>query len=353
MTGAEAAVMVARTLGLFGTTGQPEAGPLKPDHWASSLYNWLVNQGLVSAQSNPEGTLTVGEAADFLARVFGNDPRAVEVMEKSRQAQANVKAVRVKTHMDMAMQPRAEMANQVPILSGSGEMSMEVVFPATIHQVARWRFEATGGPAAKDEQRLPELEMEQYLVGGKMYMKMTDPTTGKAEWMRLPGSAAPDLEALMKESLEASRLSGGRIPEELKPYFHYQLLGATEKDGRKVFEIAYYGRIDDLAAFFKLAVPESMRGTLDGLQFERSLDEAGKLIKSISYWGRDYINADNYLPCGGELKTVLSFADRFQDEVVPFELIEVRTRVEEYAYGDQIKVELPPEALQAREMPQS
>lgn len=353
VTGAEAAVMVSRTLGLFGTTGHPEAGPLKPDHWASLLYNWLMNQGLVSAQSNPEGTLTVGEAADFLARVFGSDPRAVEVIEQSRRAQADVKAMHAKTRMDMILQPRAGMANQVPILSGSGEMSMEVVFPATMHLVARWRFETTGGPSTKDEQKLPELEMEQYLVGGKIYMKMTDPATGKADWMRLPEGATPDLEALMKESLEASKLSGGRIPEELKPYFHYQLLGTTEKDSRKMFEIAYYGRIDDLAAFFKLAIPESMRGTLDGPQFERSLAEAGKLIKSISYWGRDYIDADDYLPYGGELKTVLSFADRFQDEVVPFELIEVRTRVEKFTYGDQIKIELPPEALQAREMPQT
>lgn len=54
VTGAEAAVMVARTLGLFGTAVQPEGGPLEPDHWASSLYNWLVNQGLISARSNPK-----------------------------------------------------------------------------------------------------------------------------------------------------------------------------------------------------------------------------------------------------------------------------------------------------------
>lgn len=351
VTGAEAAVMVARALGLFGTPGQPEAGPLKPDHWASSLYNWLVNQGLVSARSDPEGKLTVGEAADFLARVFGSDPQAVDIVEKSGRAQAGVKAVRFKSNIDMVMQPRAGMVGQVPVLSGSGQISAELVLPVTMHQVARWRFEATGGPAAEGG-LLPELETEQYWVGGKMYMKMTDLATGKAEWMRLPENALPDLEALMKESLEAGKMGAGGIPEGLKPYFHYHLLGIAEKDGRKVFEIGYYGRIDDLVAFFKLAVPESLRGTLDGLQFERSLDEAGKLVRSISYWGRNYINADDYLPRGGELRTVLSFADRFQGEVMPFELIEMRMRVEECAYDEQIKIELPPEALQAREMPQ-
>jgi hypothetical protein len=87
--------------------------------------------------------------------------------------------------MGMVMRPRAGMAGQVPILGGSGEMTIEMVLPATMHQVSRWQFEATGGSAAKGRQ-LPELEMEQYLVGGKMYMKMTDPATGKAGWMRLP-----------------------------------------------------------------------------------------------------------------------------------------------------------------------
>ncbi len=348
VTGAEAAVMVARTLGLFGTTGQPEAGPLRPDHWASSLYNWLVNQGLVSARSDPEGKLTVGEAADFLARVFGSDPRAVDIVEKSRRAQADVKAVRLKSNIDMVMRPRAGMADRVPVLQGTGQMTVEMILPGTMHQVGRWRFEATGGPAAEGG-RLPELEMEQYWVGGKMYMKMTDPATGKTEWIK---SAVPDLEALMKESLKASKMGGGGIPEELKPYFHYQLLGTAEKNGHRVFEIGYYGRIDDLTTFLQLAVPESLRGTLGGPEFERALREAGQLVKSISYWGRDCIRADDYLLHDGELKIVLSFADRFQGEAMPVELIEMRMRVEECAYGDQIKIELPPEALQAREMPQ-
>ncbi|MHB1042831.1 MAG: hypothetical protein ACYC0Q_08345 [Eubacteriales bacterium] len=69
------------------------------------------------------------------------------------------------------------------------------------------------------------------------------------------------------------------IPEELKPCFHYQTLGTTEKNGHKVHEIGYYGRIDDLDAFLKAAMPESLRGTLGGPEFEKSLGEAGKKRK--------------------------------------------------------------------------
>ncbi|MEW6275912.1 MAG: hypothetical protein AB1556_12500 [Bacillota bacterium] len=157
------------------------------------------------------------------------------------------------------------------------------------------------------------MEVEQYLVDGKMYMKMTDPVTAKAGRVRLLESAFPDTEALLKQNLGAKI----GIPEELKPYLHYQLLGTAEKDGRKVHELGYYGRIDDLTAFLKAALPESLRGSLGGPEFEQSLTQAGKLIKSISFWGREEINADDYLPRAGEMKVVLSFSDRFQEEAVP------------------------------------
>ena len=276
-----------------------------------------------------------------MARVFGSDPQAVDIVEKSRKAQAALKAMRCTVNMEMMMQPRAAMAGKLPPMKGSGQVSMEMVLPATMHQVARWRFTAAG----KDQQ-IPEVEVEQYLVDGKMYMKMTDPATGKAGWVRLPEGAVPDMEALLKQNLGAKI----GIPEELKPYLHYQLLGTAEKNGRKVHELGYYGRIDDLTAFLKAALPESLRGSLGGPEFEQSLNQAGKLIKSISFWGREEIGADDFLPRAGEMKVVVSFNDRFQNDAMPVELIEMRIQVQDYAYGDQIKIELPPEARQAREM---
>ncbi|MEW6276382.1 MAG: S-layer homology domain-containing protein [Bacillota bacterium] len=342
LTGVEAAALTARTLGLFKVPGEPQAGPLAAGHWGSSLYNWLVNQGLVSERSNPEDVLTVDEAADFLARVFGSDPQAVDIVEKSQKAQAALKAMRCTVNLEMMMQPRAAMAGKLPQMKGSGKISMEMVLPATMHQVARWRFTAAG-----TEQQIPEVEVEQYLVDGKMYMKVTDPATGKAEWMRLPEGAVPDLEALLKQNLEAQI----GIPEELRPYLHYQLLGTAEKNGRQVHELGYYGRIDDLTAFFKAALPEALRGSLGGPEFEQSLTQAGKLIKSISFWGREEIGADNFLPRAGEMKAVVSFNDRFQEEAMPVELMEMYIRVQDYSYGDQIKITLPPEALRAEEMP--
>ncbi|MGQ9824843.1 MAG: DUF6612 family protein [Desulfotomaculales bacterium] len=342
LTRVEAAALTARALGLFKLFDEPQPGPLPAGHWGSATYNWLVNQGLLSGRADPEGPLTVGEAAEFLAGVFGSDPQALVVAEKVNKAQAALKAMRCTVEMEMVMQPRAAMAGELPPLKGSGKMSMEMVLPATLHQTARWQFAAAG-----TEQQIPAVETEQYLVGGKMYMKLTGLAGGKAEWVRLPEGALPDMEALLKQSLEAQT----GIPEELKPYLHYRLLATAEKEGRKVYEHGYYGRIDDLSAFLKAVMPESLRSSLGGPEFTQSLAQAGQLIKSISFWGREEVGADDFLPRAGEMKAVLSFNDRLPEEAMPLELIEMNIRVLDYAYDDQIEIALPPEALQARELP--
>jgi len=343
LTGVEAAALVSRTLGLYGTLDEFRAGPLAPGHWGSSLYNWLVDQGLISGGSDPENPLTVNNAALFLVRVFGSDPQALAIVEKSGQAQADIKAMRSKIDMDMAIKPKTSAAGEFPMMKGTGKTDMEVVMPATIHQVNRWQFTASG----KREQ-IPEMVVEQYIVDGKMYTKVIDPVSGEAQWMRMPEGALPDMKALVEESMKAGKMG---IPDELKPYFHYQLLGVKDKNGQKVHEIGYYGCIDDLDAFMKAALPESLRDTLGGPELEKSLGGAGKMIKSIFYWGREEVGAGDYLPVSSEMKIVISFSDQFQGEAMPVELAEMHIKVREYSFGDQIKIELPPEALQAKEIP--
>jgi len=88
-----------------------------------------------------------------LARVFGSDPQAVDIVEKSQKAQAALKAMRCTVNLEMMTQPRAAMAGKLPPIKGSGKVSMEMVLPATMHQVARWQFTAAG-----TEQQIPEVE---------------------------------------------------------------------------------------------------------------------------------------------------------------------------------------------------
>ncbi|MGB9846473.1 MAG: S-layer homology domain-containing protein, partial [Desulfotomaculales bacterium] len=71
LTRVEAAALTARALGLFKLFDESRPGPLPAGHWGSATYNWLVNQGLLSGRADPEGPLTVDEAAEFLAGVFG------------------------------------------------------------------------------------------------------------------------------------------------------------------------------------------------------------------------------------------------------------------------------------------
>ncbi|NHM28742.1 S-layer homology domain-containing protein [Desulfofundulus sp. TPOSR] len=342
VTRVEAAVMVARTLGLTGTLHRPEVNsPLGSTHWGITLYNWLIDQGLITGQLDPAKQLTVAEAAELLARVFGSDPQAVAVVEKSQQAAAKVQAMSMETAIDVAVKPRAGLAGQAPVFKMSGRMDMKMILPATWYMSGRFCFEPAGAPGTGTG------EMEQYYVDGKLYLKMPDPVTGKAEWVKMN---MPELEDLMAKQLQSQMASNG-MPPELKSKFHYHLLGTTQKNGQTVYEIGYYGRIDDLAAVFKFFIPEAMRSQFSGPEFENALNEFAKLIRSVSFWGKDYIGTTDYLPYGGDVTTVMTLSDKFGDQAIPVELVEMRVQIGKYSYGDGIKIELPAEAKEAKELP--
>ncbi|MDK2887860.1 MAG: hypothetical protein PWP72_738 [Thermoanaerobacter sp.] len=343
VTRVEAAVMVARTLGLTGTLYRPEVkSPLQPAHWGAIPYNWLIDQGLLTGELDPAEQVTVGEAADLLARVFGSDPRAMEVVKKNQQAATGARTMAMEATIDLAVKPRADMAAQVPALKMSGQMEMKMILPGTWYMNGRLRFEPVNSGNAGGE--LPAMEMEQYYVDGQLYMKVTDPATGKAEWVKM---SMPELEGMMREQMQ---MGAGGIPEDLLSAFHYHVLGTTQKNGETVYELGYYGRIDDLAAFFQLYLPASMRSQLSGPEFEKALDAVARMVRSISLWGKDYIGTDDYLTRGGEAFVVVALNNKLGEESIPVELVEMRVQVNRCDYGE-VKIELPAEAKEARELP--
>ena len=345
VTGLEAGILAVRALGLPETVSSTGVdSPLDWNHWGSSVYSWLLDQGLVSSQANPEGHITVENAADFLARVFGCDEEAVAIVEKGQKSAATVEDMSFTGTMQMMMKPRAGAEAEMPLVQGSTQMTMEMILPDTLHQSMRMQFE--GLPAGNGATPIPTMEMEQYLVDGSMYIKTVAPNSGETQWICLPGEALPDLKALMEESLQANI----GVPEELRKYFHYQLLGTTEKNGYPVYEIGYYGQIDDFEAFFRSVLPESMRSLVEGA-LEEGIEEAGKMYKSISYWGKDYIGVDDNLSHASEVKMVMVFNDEFQGEPVPIELMEMYMRADKLEYNTGVKIELPLEALEAPEIP--
>jgi hypothetical protein len=326
VTRTEAVVLVARTFGLFTTMSAPETGPLPQGHWAGSLYNWMYSQGIVPAAAAPEEKMSVQEAANFLSRVFGSDPEASAIVEKSAAAMAKVTAFRGKTTMDIAMRLRPGASSPA---AGTGHIEMTTTFqaPGNIASTSRLDTVIEGKPVS--------LSSDFYVVDGNVYFGLTDLQTGKKVWQRLPrefGQAFTEAMANTRNQV---------LPPELRPYLHYQLLGTTKVGNREVYEIGAYGRVDDPALFLK-ALGKG------GEELQKVMPTAD-FFPAISYWGRLYIGKDDLLLYGGDLKTVAVFKERMGGQPNPLEAIETVMHFD-YEYGEGITVVLPPEAANAPEI---
>ncbi|RPF49323.1 S-layer family protein [Thermodesulfitimonas autotrophica] len=326
VTRTEAVVLVARTFGLFTTISAPEAGPLPQGHWAGSLYNWMYSQGIAPAAAAPEERLTVAEAAAFLSRVFGSDPEASAIVEKSAAAMAKVTAFRGKTTMDIATRLRPGVNLEV----GSAHIEATTTFqaPGNIASTSRLDTVIEGKPVS--------LSSDFYVVDGNVYFGLTDLQTGKKVWQRFPqefGQAFTEAMANTRNQV---------LPPELRPYLHYQLLGTTKVGNREVYEIGAYGRVDDPALFLK-----ALGKGGEGLQ---KMMPTADFFPAISYWGRLYIGKEDLLLYGGDLKTVAVYKETMGGQPNPLEAIETVMHLTDYAYGGGITVVLPPEAANAPEV---
>lgn len=354
VTRLEAVVLVSRVLGLpDGAAAAGQVPGLEDSNWAYVPYSWLFTWGIVAPDADPAGKMLVGEAVKFLAQVFGSDPEAEAIVEKSQQVQKDTGGISFTGDMAMTMRPRAGIPGwpeQLKALQMQGRVTTEVRLPATLHQAMQMKISLPPEILGPEVPAIPPMDFEQYLVDGVMYQKITDPTTGEARWMRLPKEATPDMKALM-EAIQKNEFYQQAIPEELRPYLHYRLQGTTERDGRQVYKIISYGRIDDFAAFMKAALPENMQEMLLDPQVAEGMGSMNDLIRTMTYWGTSYIGVDDYLTYGEEFRAVIGFGEKFMGEAFPLEVMEMHMQAGDYRYGDDIVIELPPEALKAEELP--
>lgn len=113
----EAAVMASRILGLPDGVAAPEVeGSLERESWGYTPYAWLVRAGLLQPGQDTGAFLTVDEGVAFLAKVFGSDPEAEQIIQAARQAQAKVKDLKFAGSMAVTMRPRPEAAGKIPRL---------------------------------------------------------------------------------------------------------------------------------------------------------------------------------------------------------------------------------------------
>ncbi|WP_258358540.1 S-layer homology domain-containing protein [Moorella sulfitireducens] len=340
----EAAVMASRVLGLPDGVAAPEVkGSLERESWGYTPYAWLVRAGLLQPGQDAGALLTVDGGVAFLTRVFGSDPEAEKIVQAARQAQATVKDLKFTGSMVMTIRPRPEVAGEVPAVSMHGNIVSEFRYPLSLHQKMDMTLnlppEKTSGENLPADGQI-QMHMEQYLVDGTLYQNVEVPGMAEPQWMKMPQGALPDLETLVEQSRNATGLPPG-----LQDNFHFRYLGEGVENGRKVHRIALYGRIDDW-----LALMQALPGGLTP-EMEQAVNQAGGVLKSISFWGEEAIGMEDNLTYASELTCLVAFADKFQEEAVPLETITFQIKVTDYQYNSGIKIELPAEALAAPEIP--
>ena len=334
----EAVSLAARSLGLTDAIVPPPgvSAPLDKNHWGYNLYAWFTRQGLVT--DNPNELLTEEQGAAFLQKVFTTDPEVVSILEAS-QAKTSKQNQSVQTVMSgsMKMIPREGVETEgLPTSVINLEMVQEMTLPDKLHQTANMMVQAAG-------EEPTEMATEMYMVAGEVYQKMPDAEEGIAKWYRFPKDLLPDMEQVFKKAEQQSSV----IPPELEQFLHYQLLGTTELNGETVYEVAFYGRVDDFNKFMQAALGQFG----DSQQLTQSMSNAASVLKSMSYWGIEYLGTDDFLPRSADYTALVTYQEQFNGQPMPLEALQTYMKVEEYNYDADITIELPEEAVNAPVLP--
>lgn len=334
ITRVEAVALVGRTLGLADDVAPPQGvrGSLHAGHWGYNLYAWLSREGLVSG--DPAATLSEEEGAHFLSQVFTTGEDVLAILKESKARTEKIKAMRTTMSGSMKLIPRAgvEGAEKISALTPTMHIAQEAVLPDRIHQTSTVKITLPGG---QEE----EITMEMYLADGQMYQKVPDPKTGEARWFRYPKDFLPDFTQLLKQAQQRAEV----IPPGMEDYLHYKLLGTAEIGGEKVYEVAFYGRVDDWQKFLSAAF-----GQFAGAEeMQKSLGAGTDMIDSLSFWGLSYIGTDDYLTKKADYSVIITYVPELQGEKVPLQALQFTMRADEYSYDPNIKVEVPEEALKA------
>ncbi|MBO8169043.1 MAG: S-layer homology domain-containing protein [Thermoanaerobacteraceae bacterium] len=335
ITRVEAVSLVARTLGLRDSIAPPEEAeaPLDLQHWGYNLYAWFNHQGLVTG--NPGDVLSEKQGAAFLQKVFTSDPAAIEIIEKFQASKREMKQT-LRTVMSGSIniipRPGVKGAEEIPQVGTAMTIVQEMVLPDRIHQESTVTMELPDG-------NLKEFTTEMYLADGKMYQQMPAPESGNMKWYRYPQGLLPNMEQIVEQAEKQAEV----IPSELEDFLHYKLLGTIEIGGEEVYQLAFYGRIDDFNKFMEAAMGQFG----DTQQFQQSISQATAMIDSMSYWGIEYIGVNDYLPRSAEYSSFITYVEEMEGEPIPLAAIEINMKIKEYSLGEDIVIEVPREALEA------
>lgn len=334
ITRLEAATLAARTLGVSDSTVLSFDGvsSIADDHWGYPFFSLLDHYGLM--EGHPADVLTEEEGRAFLDKIFSTDPQAVAILEKSREAEKDIKSMRsvVNCSMNIIPRPGVEGSEEIPQIAFDMQIAQELVLPDRIHQTTTAVIEIPG-------EGKQELTSEMYLADNNIYQQMPDPEDpegAKMQWFRYPDELLPELDELMNSG-EVS------IPAGMEDSFNYKLLGTTEVNGEEANALVCYGKVDDFEEFVEI-----IAGQLGGdQQLQQVLEMAVSIIDSMSFWSIQYTGCDDNLTKGSEMLFLITCADEFAGVPNPLEILQMDLEIEEISYDEDLEIELPQEAKDA------
>lgn len=326
ITGIEACSLVGRALGVPEVVSSPSnVNGIHEKHWAYDLFSWLIEDKLFDADLKLFENISAEEAAKFLVKAFGKDEDAEAIIQKANELNQDIRAMRLKGQMKIKVnfiQPQEGMEALELKADSFSEISKDLkIYQNTKAQISGLEESIT---------------MEQYMDEDYIYMFM-QLEQQEPQWVKIKN---PVGKVLNEEFLSKQK----ELLEGYEDPICYKLMGKQKIDGKECYKlIFYYGQKDGTDVLEMLS---SM-----GIQQEELLNQVSDMIEHMSMRGTIYIDAESYEVIKAENTAVLTQNDKNQpDETQIIDSMVMETSFEYYDYDADIKIEIPSDALNAKEI---
>lgn len=333
ITGIEAMALVARTLGIPESAPAPDTSVegINEDHWGFALYSWLEKEGLALENVDIAKPVHPDSAAKLLVNIFGTDKEAKAIVDESNAKSKDLKSMRIKGTMSLKMNMESTDGTPIPISTEAtfnSEFSKDMVIHQTIETVL---------PDEKNPGATQKVNIEEYMDKDYIYMLVPD-KNGTEKWTKVknPVSVVFDKDFISQQQEMLKGFDG---------LVHYRLLGKETMDGKQVYKLAVYSRIDDMSKLM------SMLGSSMGDQEKQALGTVNNLLKSIYIRGIIYMGVDDSLVYNADLDAnILMNTDEQTESPVVINSMDIEMNYNYYDYNADINIKIPEEAQKAQEI---
>lgn len=338
----EAIALISGALGIPDHPVPGGSSPLDSEHWASNIASWMKSAKVDYNWNDLDRTITKQEAESLVKQLLSTSSDATKLLEESQKAQKDIKSFNLKGDMSFSMVLKQNALEQ---LSADERKTFEEMAKKGMSMKMEGAYVMPDSMYTKSHMKMPDfgqgvelgdMEIEQYVIGKDMYMHMKMPEIASAdskdtsEWVKMKDAFPLDMKAMMEQ-----QMSG--IPPQLEKKLFYRSAGEGQ--------LSFQGRID------KLSDLASMMNGMQGMEdMTAALKEAEKSIRAIYLQGVMNFDPKTKLPVDSSMQFVISFNEKAGNaEEIPFKQMIMTQDVKYSDYNDNVKIELPEAAKQAKE----